>query len=346
MFAIITLLLGAVVFHSAPAFAAGPVDNAISALKNGTVYIEPGTEFTGRDTVVTLKQNLKSNDHIALVMLPASSLEGTTIDEIAAKIDNATGKQYIIGLSVGNETLGYSSYLPTGVSNDAMVRAASISNNPVDALRTYPKVMHEWQAAHPEQAYPEKETQNTTSTQVPKTPQDSSSVPYGIGGGGLLIAVAVAAAVIFRRKSKRAIDDAIKVKFSNDTPQSLRDAFSRVVALSEKIQNRHILDRLERAAFDMNQFFQRTHGTKESYDAQIDEQNMLRSTEWVVKVLESYVDIQDFPQYYDNVDELVGDGMKTIDSYADSVRNAVKKSTTDKVFDFKQGQKIIQSERR
>ncbi len=323
------------VMVSAPALAADPVENAIASLKaNEHVYVEPGTEGTSRDTVAELQATLNQDDRIVLVMLPSSVGASGNITEIAQRIDDETGHQYIIGLAVGSDTVGQSDLLPAGVASDSMSRAASLANYPVDALTTYVKVIHTWQAAHPE-ATPE----------VP-TAKGSGSVWFAIAAVVLAIVAVTSLLLVRRRRLNEAVSDEereskVKLKAS---PDLVRDELNQLLRLREAVNNKDLRRTIKQIVKDTESFFARSvksssHDT--AYDAQVFEGHL----QTVVKVLEHYVDIQENPRFYDESDTLLSDGSIAIEGFAEYVLTSIKRDSATALTNYRVDSQILNSQR-
>lgn len=125
------------------------VSLAIEALKTSNVYVAPGTPGTDYNTPSNLSKFLSPDDNIVLVMLPPEALAGTDMYSIAQKISAGLGDQKTIGLAIGREVIGYSTLLLEGVASDKMLRADSVSNDPVTALIIFTQNVHSWLKDHP-----------------------------------------------------------------------------------------------------------------------------------------------------------------------------------------------------
>lgn len=331
--AVIAGLFLLTVVSSGNAFAADPVENAINSLKTSPVYVEAGTENTDRDTVAGLKSSLSQNDHIFLVMLPASAADNTSIDDIAQRIDDATGHKHIIGLAVGSKTIGFSSLLPAGVATDSMSRADSLANRPVDALATYVKIIHEWQKANPE---PQPESPATAGGET------TSNGPRAL----TVIAVGVIMGLIglwFTRRFVLARSDDSRPSLKA-SPSIVRDELSQLHELSGQVHSVEMRDTISQIITDTEAFFKRsvkssTHDTAE--DAQIFERHL----QAVVKVVERYVDIQENPRFYDDPRDLMVQGSAAIAGFAEYVLMSIKRDSATALTNYRVDSNILSAQR-
>lgn len=143
----------AVFFAAGTASAQGYLSLVVNGLKHSPVYVSPDVEKAA-DTASTLKGIVAGGDNIVLVMLPQAAITdiGGTPDAFAAQVSQRIGSKYIIGLAVGDQVVGYAPSLPTGTAADLMNRAESVSNDPVTALETYTRNVHQWQSDNPQPA--------------------------------------------------------------------------------------------------------------------------------------------------------------------------------------------------
>jgi len=177
----------AMFFVAGPAWAQGADDyftRVSNALKSSPVYVAPGTEGTNGDTSATLLGKLNQDDNIVLVMLPGSALSSINPSAFAARLSTKENNGKIVGLVVGDQTVGYALSLPNGKAADLMHRAASVSANNVETLGTYVQNVHAWVKENP-----------ALVTTFVSPPPVSDQRPYpwwGYAawiGGGLVVAV-------------------------------------------------------------------------------------------------------------------------------------------------------------
>jgi hypothetical protein len=180
-----------------PANAADSVDEAITALRSSPIYVAVGTKDTNSDTIPLINSYLTSKDHILVVMLPVGSTQLTN-DEAALKIMDSTSDPSILALYANGEVTAYSNrqYVPSEVANRAMTSATNIAVGPTESITTFIKLIHEYQAVHPEPV-------TVTSTSTPKM-TDSGIIPFSIGGG-ILVTVVLIATIIMRRRNRQAV---------------------------------------------------------------------------------------------------------------------------------------------
>ena len=327
--AFVASMLSVLSVLSLPAFAAGPVDNAVAALKGAKVYVEPGTPGTTRDSSVKLGTWITPDDHIALIVLPGTAkADSTTVDQLAQIIDDRTGHKYILGLAVGNEYIGLSSLLPTGVASDSMSRAASLANNPVDVLTTYAKIIHSWQSEHPD-AKPE------------STPQgnDTSSRSWLFLPVALVV-VGLALFMLFRIGfwSKTDENGMSSVRFKK-TPGSVKDEMNSVLGLRSQLKNPKLVESLTNIGRHTEAYFR---NAKEQPDGTYKNVSDIREGITTLKsVVSRYIKVQDEPFYYRGADGLIAEYSGSVYSFERFMLEQVRSANADEEFDFRKMAEIL-----
>lgn len=181
-FAVIACLLG-IVFASGPAMAADSVDEATAALQTSSVYVAKSTEGTTNNTPVTIKAALTPKDHIVVVLMG----KGTELDNdrIANKILGSLKEPSILALYANGQFGGYTNrqYVPADTLNRVVSDASNIAVGPVETTTMFIKLVHDYQAAHPEPVASAKPAAGQSG--------GSSSAPFWIGGLAFLIALFV-----------------------------------------------------------------------------------------------------------------------------------------------------------
>ncbi len=150
----IAVLLGVLfaMFLVASPAEAGSVDyytEVLNALKTSPVYVQTGTEGTDGNTAATLESKLNQDDNIVLVMLPRAAASVVDPQALAARLSTKENNGKIVGMAIGDQTVGYALSLPTGVAADQMHRAASVSANKVETLGTFVQNIHAWVSNNP-----------------------------------------------------------------------------------------------------------------------------------------------------------------------------------------------------
>jgi hypothetical protein len=123
---------------------------AISALQTSNVYVAPGIPGTSSKTTIELNSYLLQGDNIVLIMLPMEAANNTDLQTIAKKISDGLSNQKTIGLAVGDEVIGYSEILPSGIATSQMIDANSVSNSSSTALSTFARNIQIWLVQHPQ----------------------------------------------------------------------------------------------------------------------------------------------------------------------------------------------------
>ncbi|QQS21452.1 hypothetical protein IPM09_02905 [Candidatus Saccharibacteria bacterium] len=132
-----------------PARAADVVDEAISALQSTSVYVGKGTERTDQNSTANINRVLKAGDHIVIVLLPKGATKLTN-DEVAAKLLNSLKEPSILGLYVNGVFTGHSNRIPQDEANKLVASANAIATDPTESATIFVRLVHQYQAAHPE----------------------------------------------------------------------------------------------------------------------------------------------------------------------------------------------------
>jgi hypothetical protein len=258
----IACCIGWVVIGSTAAHGADAVDTAIAQLKAGaSVYVEPGADGTSLDTTTALKQALKEDDHIILIMLPAAGSSTDTIDQVVRRIDAATDHKFTIGLTQGTRAIGYSTILPDSVASDAMARAKSIAPNQTEALLTYARVIHDWQTAHP----------SPTASPPPGGNEKQEDFGWKLALGSVVgAALAVGAIRLFRRRNAGFHARSIVANL-NASPPAIRGQLEELLMLGQRVHDTSLQQEITSIATNVNDFFElsRASNRETSDDAKV-----------------------------------------------------------------------------
>lgn len=320
----LAILLG----MSLPAWAEGTVvDEAISALQTNPVFVAAGTEDTNSDTAGILSGQLKTGDNIVIVMLPASAVgSGGDLNTITQKINEGTGGNKIIGLSVGDQVLSYSLLLPAGVAPDLMDRAKSVSTNTSETLGTFIRNAHDWQRRNP-------------TAVASQDPHKSSSTPLPLIGGAGLAVLGIGAGVAFIiSRRMRLQKEGVYFKFRS--PEPVRDNLERIWELRDRINNVQMSEIITQMCRDTEALFKR-QSSRDS-DITSDFQHHLAS---VVAVLEQYIDIQDNPRYYENSYQELTSGEEAIDAFSQYVLRVIQNGGRSGLTQFHVDKKILSAQK-
>jgi hypothetical protein len=314
-----------VVIGSGTAHGADAVDAAITQLTAGArVYVEPGTPGTTADTTAKLQQALTENDHIVLVMLPADSSSTVSLDQIALRIDTATKHQLIVGVTRGTEASGYSMLMPHGVASDAMTRAQSIAPNQTEALLTYARLIHNWQAAHPSP---------TASPPSDGNAQQGGEWWHPVASGGLLsLAVGTAAFWIVRRRNAGLRARSTVASF-NASPPMIREQLQELLMYGHQVRDESLRQEITSIATNINDFFELSHASnRETSD---DAKAYAGHLGIVIDALRSYVVIQSKPHLFKGAAEKMKEASVEIKQFGGFVLSSIQRSNDVDLRSFK-----------
>lgn len=326
-FMIVLIALFSVWFIATPqAFATDDVNSAIMALKTSDVYVAPGLSGTTTETAASLQQSLQPGDHIVLVMLPKTS---STSAQVASQILGSLKEHTTLGLSLNGQVSAFTNHLPNGVVTDLMSRASSIASSPSETLTTFASITQQYQAAHPE----------TVSSTSSPSHHGGSSMGAWIGGAcGLLVVIAILLFLLFRHR------ESTNSGIASASPSSLRPLLGELQRFAGSIDDRVTADRLRTIVSDTGAFFQRSHLSR-SRDTQQEATEFERKFNDAVKMLSTYVDVQNNPRYYDSPHDLLQSGQAAIEGLAESVLKSVKRGNTTSLLDYKVNTDILNAAR-
>jgi len=322
------------------AAAASPINDAIAALKQSSVYVAPGTENTNADTAGILLAQLNKNDNVVLVMLPASAdASGEGIRSDAKQISDALGGKAIVGISVGDQTFGYSSLLPSGVAADLMGRAESLGTNTTENLTTFVRIVHDWQRENPDAPAAHQVIEHPTAK-----PHHDGSTPVFVGGGVLLLAAlagGIVVAIIRRRRHAYAVNGST-VSLRN-TPDTVRDVLRRIIDQTTQVRNADLRDTLAQICSDTDALFRRrsSRGARANDDAVTFEQNLTG----LERVVTKYIDVQDNPRFFEEPRELLRSGVDAIDGFGEYVLRSIQRDSREALTDYNVDAKILEATR-
>lgn len=319
-----------------PAFAQTSVDRVVSELRRSHVYIEPGTPGTTRTTASTIAARISPADPVVIVMVPPSS----TIDpdDLAQQIDDATAHKYIVGVSVGSKTAGTASILPAGAASDQMHRAATVATNPPEIMTTFVTNIHDYLKLHPlpkpgaPPSKPEASTEGHTTLKV---------LVLLLGLPGVAIALSI---VSLKNRRRREPQDTLRPVLP-DPPGPIKDLLRQV----EKRAG-HILDVSSRktllsACDETKVMFSRLENETWSQPYRLTIEAFQTHLTNLLAVLDTYLDIQDHPSYWDEPSGLLADGQESIASYAADVLETIKSINRKTAFDFQVKTSILNANR-
>lgn len=307
-------------------FAQDYITEAAQALQHASVYVAPNTEGTDKDTAAKLQARLNKNDNIVLVMLPASAQTtlGTDATTIASRLSDELGNRHIIGLAVGNEVVGYASYLPSGVATDQMRRAKSVSNDPVTALSTYAQNMHIWQAANPQ----------------PKPPAPESDEEGGLPWI-LWLTVSVIGTLSLALVAGRLFWTQPNAERTNfKAPDIVKDLLAKIVRLRGQVDDMELRSELYQLCVDVEKYF-----LSSSQDKNRDARFFNERLTDVFHVLEKYVDVQKNQRYYNNPSAEMRKGKESLIDFGAYVLESIRRGNAADLLDYTVNTKILQAQR-
>lgn len=315
---------------ASPAYAEDDsVEQAIEELGSSNVYIEPGTPGTTDQTESSLQSKLQSDDGIILVMIPESD---EPITQIAKEIDDATGNDSIIGLAVGNDVLGYSTALPDGVAADLMQRADNVSTSTVEALVTFTRTTHTYEAQNPD-------------VFDPPPPPGAAPAEDGLAIWpfvllGVLLVVAIVAAFIVAA-GRRQSSDVVRLKKS---PDQVKSELQSILNLRVSVQDQELRHAITQVVSDTESFFRRSVRSS-GHDTEQDAEVYLRHLRGLSDVLKRYIDIQENPRFYDEPRQLLRSGAAAVDSFGEFVLESIKRDSVTQLTRYKVDTDILKATR-
>lgn len=301
--------------NTSPAFAGDVVDQAIGALGSNPVYIAPNTEGTTKTTANELSDRLNENDHIVLVMLPQGATAASA-EDVAARILGSLKESSTLGLYINGQTSGYSTRLPMTVIPDLMTRANSVARTPQESLAIFVKLVHEYQAAHPEPT--------PTPTQVQEPVQQPSGPNLFLVTLIILIIAAVGGTIVYFKKR-----DPHPVRHA---PGPVSEQLYRIKRLMDDVKDPEMTSLMGDIIKDSGVFFKRAKGLSDA-----DTQGFAKRLRTAIELLHKYVEIQDEPRYAPNppgADALLHSGRIAIKGLSNSILKAVRDENASAVLQF------------
>lgn len=294
------------------------VDPIVAALAKSPIYIASGASesATIRDDIARV---LSPKDGIKVVLLPADSTDA--LATVAKSIESQQPDGTTLVVARGNNVAAVSNSIPAGTTQDILGRAANVSNNGLDTIRTFVINTHSWQAAHPE---------TVTSTAQPS----GTGAPVVVFGGLSLIVVLVVAFGLFTiRKSRK-----LSARVSTDLPRELRPLVIELMTLRSKIKSSTMRDAIENLCEYTEGYAQRVGDST----GMMQLQSQLRDAKLICT---TYADMEKSPKYYEAPGALRMQGEKAIDGLADSVLASVRRGNSKALFDYQIGAKILGAQR-
>ena len=309
------------------------VDAAVKGLRSSNVYIAPGTPSTNSDTATQFKQVLRGDDKIVLVMVPD---KGTSAVTLTKGIDKATNHKYIIGVSVGSHTRGYSTQLPDGVAVDIMSRAQSVATTPEETLRTYVQKVHDYQRTHVEQSSPAPVTQSAGG---------GVSILLVLLAVAILVVLAIGSGIgLLRRSARSSLEKAGEITRFH-SPTTVREELEKLYALRKQILDPGVSQRIEEICRDTERFFDTSRGT-ESRDTNQESIEFADPLAKIRGVVEKYIEAQKGNQerrYVANPDEILQLGAGAVDSFAEHVLESVRTRKAGEMTHFRVDAKMLEA---
>lgn len=295
-----------------PALAAADqqVTTVAAAISVSPVYVTPEIEGANDVTSELLRQ-LHESDYIALVLLP----DGAASDPntFARQLSDLLQNERIIGLAIGDQLIGYAPRMPAGVADDLMRRAESVATTTPEALGTFVRNVHKWQAANPEPKPPS----------PPAPPIDLSPV-VPIGGAVLVAAVAVGGVVIWRknRMDQMAYAGYIRLR----SPRRYRRTLKSIMRHRDELGGGSLFEALTQICKDADHYFQDKPGD----NAAILHEDLRKIDE----VLKRYLKIKASPRYYTDADALLRQGSSSILDFQDFVLKVARQGNDLAISDY------------
>lgn len=297
------------------AHAEDAVDQATNALRNTPVYVAQGTEGTTKTTTSELLGRLNDDDHIVLVMLPRGAAT-VSAEDVAARILGSLKESSTLGLYVNGQTTGHSTRLPMTIIPDLMNRANSVARTPQESLTIFVKLVHEYQAAHPEPSATPSQTESPTQ-------QSSGSGVFLFILALVIIAIIGSTILYFKQR------DPYPVRYA---PSPISEQLYRIKRLMDGVENSEMISLMGNIIKDTGAFFRRA-----KYLSDADIQGFAKRLRTAVELLDKYIEIQDQPRYAPSppgADALLHSGRIAIRGLSDRILKAVQDENAGAVLEF------------
>lgn len=184
------------------------IDQAIDSLNSGQQM------FVAHGVAAPTGEELQSGDHIFLATF-SNDVDSTPLEIAKTLAQHDTGN-HIFGVVVGNNGVGYSTFLSNNMAGETFEKAINFSNTPQGAQDIFVRLIHRYSETEQGQADFAKLTTTSTKTnnEVPST-NDSNS---GIGAFGIIsiilsvvVFTAIAYGLIDRLKKNKNIVEKSKL---------------------------------------------------------------------------------------------------------------------------------------
>ncbi|MDB5185006.1 MAG: hypothetical protein JWN38_814 [Candidatus Saccharibacteria bacterium] len=315
---------------AAKADADSTINDVVTALQASPVDVVQGSP----NTSATLVNQLNSGDHIAIVMLPADRVADITDPQsFVARLDDATGHQYIIGLTIGDKAqVASSTLLPSGQASDLMDRAHNVSVDPTETMVSFIQNVHRYEAQHP----------------IPVTAMPVSSgsgvngTAYVVVGLVAFVGVAAIGSMLVRRKrkSRPIAHPQPDVRFRPTTPTAIATVLRSILAHGRLIEDADLRASITQLVRDVDRDFEVSNIDNAGADMF---GNKLKD---INDVLEGYVEVQNQPREYGSaVPELLRQGKAAVESFGRVVLEDIQSTNQAKLIPYNVNTELLQQKR-
>lgn len=302
------------------------ITNVLKALEDTNVYVDPSIDGPDKTVTAKLQKIIKSSSNVVLVVLPDDAGEEEDIHSIAIEISNKKGTEYIIGISVGNEVLGYAPSLPAGVAADQMKRADSVSNDPVTALFTFSQNMNSWLAKNPQP--------------TPTVVYEDGKKPFEFTPLIMILLVSGVSSMFYVLhiliRPKKPDDEKTNFK----APSEIRTLLGEISKSRENIDDYEFKDILQTMCLDIERYF-----TNESEDKDRDAESFKERLSDVLEVVQKYVEIQNNQRYFYEAQEQMIRGKDSVRDFSIHVLESIRQGNAAELLDYKVNSNILQAQR-
>lgn len=302
----LAVMLAVVLGIASPVGAEDYMSEVTNGLKHSPVYIVPQTEETNATTASSLKGVLYGGDGILLAMLPsaAETSLGTDAQSFVARLSERIGGRHIIGVTVGDLAIGYSSVMSSGIASDLMHRAASVSTNPVETLGTFVRNVHDWQRLHPK-------------SKDALHPHKSSVWRY-VWAGSLCISVVSLALyyVSVARIRQRTRVMTSRKRFR--AHRSVNPMLTQIARLRDQVNDSDLRGLLDQCCVNVERYFMR-YSNDRFGDALVFQDHLTRLT----TLLHKYIEVQNNRGDYRSPDAVMTDVGQRVERFAQFVRASI-----------------------
>lgn len=294
------------------------LNEATQALQSTDIYVAPGVSGVGADAVTTLQQQIGDND-IVIVVLPASaSSDITDLPSFTTQIAQRSGHETVL-VALGDDFASVSSALPSGTAQSLADQAESSGGSYTDELVNF--------------------VNNVNSTEASIEATENPGPDVGgmvLGGIGVVFGVALLTALVVI--GIRYLPTILRQRRLNAVPKSqssdlIRELLEDIGEYRGQVKDSNVRSLLEKLAADTDRLFIRLKEGKSDRFHEITAryESMLQYVRGVVR---QYLNIQKYPEDYDQYENPLERMTFGITKYNEAVKQNIKEVTTGQLTEF------------